>query len=243
MKRSRLSLLLTGLFLAGINLAVAEEETESKRKWSGSGQLGFTSTSGNSDTESLTAGLKIKVETGKWISDMGLDILRASSDGTDTAERYTLTSKTGYKFNEKNYFFYGSRYENDNFTGFDYVMTGGIGWGHKFHDTDKSKLITEIGLGYKTEALDIDRSENTGMAIIGKLDFMRQLTDTMSFENVTLLESTDDNTYIQNDAGFAFKVSDKFKVKLAHQYRHNTDVPAGVDNTDTLISANLVYGF
>ena len=122
-------------------------------------------------------------------------------------------------------------------------MTSGFGWGHKFHDTETSKLITELGLGYKTEAIDIDRSETNGLALLGKLDYMRQLSETTSFENLTTLESTDDNTFIQNDAGFSFKVSSKFKVKLAHQYRRNTDVPVGIEKTDTLVSANLVYDF
>lgn len=236
------SILLTGMILASAANVYADD-SGSKYKWSGTGQLGFTSTSGNTDTTSVTAGLKITLETGKWISDVVLDILNASNNGVDTAERYIMSTKTGYKFNEKNYFYYGSRYENDNFSGYDYVMSSGVGWGHKFHDSKETRFITETGLGYKIQALDIDRSEVSGLAFLGKLDYMRQLTDTMSFENLAVLESTSDNTFIQNDAGFAFKVSDKFKVKLAHQYRHNTDVPVGTKNTDTLVSANLVYDF
>ncbi len=237
--------IITALFLFNIAVVSAndEEQSESKYKWSGSGQLGFTSTSGNSDTDNITAGLKIVLETGNWISDVGLNILQASSDGVDTADRYTLNSKTGYKLSEVNYFYYGSRYENDNFSGYDYTMSSGVGWGHKFTDTETNKLISEIGIGYKTEAFDIDRSETHGIAFLGRLDYMRQLSETMTFENLTTLESTQDNTFIQNDAGFSFKVSSKFKVKLAHQYRHNTDVPVGIDSTDTLVSANLVYDF
>ena len=237
------STLLTGLLMTGIGQTWADDKSENKGIWSGSGQLGLTSTSGNSDTESITAGLKIKYETGNWINDMGLDILQASSNDVDTAERYIITSKTGYKLSENNYVFYGTRYENDNFTGFDYVNTTSAGWGHKFKDTDTRRLITEIGLGYKIEALDIDRQENSGLAFTGKLDYMRQLTETITFENFTTLESTEDNTFIQNDAGISFKVNNKFAVKLVHQLRHNTDVPAEVKNTDTLVSANLVYDF
>jgi putative salt-induced outer membrane protein len=235
------SLLCTGLLLASIGNAVADDETKSL--WSGTGQLGFTSTSGNSDTTSITAGLAGKYENDKWISSMGLDILKATASGVDTAERFIISSTTGYKFDENDYVFYGSRYENDNFSAFDYTMTTSVGWGHKFEDTDKARLITEIGLGYKIEALDIDRTENAGLAITGKLDYMRQLTETMKFENITIVESTSDNTFLQNDAGFSFKVSDKAAVKLSHQLRHNTDVPVGTDNTDTLVSVNLVYGF
>jgi putative salt-induced outer membrane protein len=172
-----------------------------------------------------------------------LDVLRASSDNVDTAERFTINTRNGYKLDDNDYIHNSTRYDNDNFSGFDYTVTSSLGWGHQFYDTETYKLVTEIGLGYKIEALDIDRSENSGMVAVGKLDFMRQITETTAFEDVLVVESGEDNTFIQNDAGFKFKVSDKFGVKLAHQYRHNTDAPLGKDSTDTLVSANLVYDF
>ncbi len=227
---------------AAYTTTVAAEESEGA-KWSGTGQLGFSMTSGNSDTENLSAGLSVKRETERWVSDLSIDLLRASSDDVDTAERFTINTKTGYKFDDNDYAYYGTRYDNDNFSGFDYTITTTVGWGHKFHDDEKSRLITELGLGYKTEALDVDRSENNGAVLTGKMDYMRQITETTKFEDVLLVEASDDNTFIQNDLGFSFKVSEKFAVKLAHQYRHNTDAPAGRDSTDTLVSANLVYDF
>lgn len=211
--------------------------------WSGKGQLGFTTTSGNSDTTTLTAGLAGKHEVEKWISTVSLDVLNADSSGVDTADRYIIEGKVGYKFDDNDYVFFASRYENDSFTAFDYTWTNSAGWGHKFYDSEDSRLITELGIGHKTAAFDIDRSEDSGLVITGKMDYMRKITDTMSFDDVLRVESTSDNTFIQNDAGFTFKVSDKVGVKLAHQWRHNTDVPAGTDATDTLVSANLVYDF
>lgn len=236
-------LIVSTLLLASVWSVNADDEDKKKYKWSGSGQLGFTSTTGNSNADNITAGLAIKAESNKTISEISLSILQASADGIDTADRFIVTSKTGYKYNKKNYFYYGSRYENDNFTGFDYVMSSGVGWGYKFRDTDKMRFITELGVGYKIEALDLDRSENAGAAFLGKINYMQQITATTRFENLTTIESTSVNTFIQNDAGFSFKVSDKFKVKLAHQFRHNTDVPANIKNSDSLVSANLVYDF
>ena len=237
------SILIAGLLLTSIGHVNAEDKATDEGKWSGSGYLGLTSTSGNSDTESLTAGLKIKYETNKWINDAALDLLRASSNDVNTAERVIFSTKTGYKLDDNDYIYYGSRYENDNFSAFDYTMSTGVGWGHKFIENDNDMFITEVGIGYKIEALDIDREENTGIAFLGKLDYMHKFTDTMTFENVTIIESTSDNNFFQNDAGLSFKVNDKFAVKLVHQLRHNTDVPVGIDKTDTLVSANLVYDF
>jgi len=229
--------------IGSLMTVTAHADDAAGAKWSGSGQLGFSMTSGNSDTENLTAGLKLKRESNNWVSDLSLDLLRASNDDVDTAERYTLNTKTGYKFDDNDYAYYGTRWDKDNFSGFDYTITTSVGWGHKFQDTETERLITELGLGYKTEDLDVDRTENTGAVLTAKLDFMRQLTETTQFEDVLVVEAGDDNTFIQNDLGFAFKVSEQFAVKLAHQYRHNTDAPVGKDSTDTLVSANLVYDF
>lgn len=222
--------------------AYGQNETTAAQ-WSGTGQLGFSMTSGNSDTENLTAGLAVKRESEKWVSEASVDLLHASSNDVDTAERFTINTKTGYKFDDKDYIFYGTRYDNDNFSGFDYTTSTSVGWGHKFFDSEKSRLVSDLGAGYKTEALDVDRTENNGAILSGKLAYMIQITDTTKFENRLLVEISGDNTFVQNDAGVSLKVSEKFGVKLAHQLRHNTDAPVGKNSTDALVSANLVYDF
>lgn len=211
--------------------------------WSGKGQLGFAMASGNTETENLNASVDLKRESEKWITEYKLEALLASSDDVDTAERYALSGKTGYKLSDIDNVFYYSRYEQDKFSGYDYTMSAGIGWGHKFYDHETGKLLTELGLGYKVQAVDIDRSEVSGAMLFGKVDFMKKLTDTVVLENVLLVEATEDNTFAQNDLGVSFKVSDSLAVKLAHQIRYNTDTPVGIESTDTLVSANLVYDF
>ncbi len=231
-------ILVTGLILSTIGTAVAGDSP-----WSGKGQLGFSSTSGNSDTTTLTAGIAGKYEVDQWLHTVSLDVLRADANGIDTAKRYILEGKSGYKFSDKDYVFFNTRYERDSFTAFDYTWTNAVGWGHKFYDNDDKKLITEVGIGHKIAAFDIDRNENSGLVVTGKMDYMRKISDNMSFDDVLRVEATSDNTFIQNDAGFTFKVSDKMGVKLSHQWRHNTDVPVGTHNTDTLVAASLVYDF
>ncbi len=231
---------LLGLALTG-QVSAAEEGSE--KLWSGKGQLGFSMASGNADSENLNGALELKRESESWVSEWKLEAYYASADDEVTTDRYVFSGKTGYKWNEKNYFFYGSRYENDNFSGYDYTMSARIGWGHKFFETEESRLLTELALGYKTQALDIDRSEENGAVLVGQMDYMRQLTETTQFEDVLLVEAGDDNTFIQNDLGFVFKVNSSLAVKLNYQYRHNTDPPAGKESTDELVSANLVYDF
>ncbi|MCX7543919.1 DUF481 domain-containing protein [Marinicella gelatinilytica] len=223
--------------------ATAADEDTANGQWSGAGQLGFSMASGNSDNESLTAGLMLERESQKWVNSFNLDVVRASSDGEETAERYTLSSRNGYKFDDNDYIYNNTRYDKDKFSGFDYTITTSFGWGHQFIDSENYKFSTEIGVGYKIEALDVDRTENTGAVVVGKLNYMRALTETMKLSEVLLIESGEDNTFMQNDLGLKFKVNGQFSVKLAHQYRYNTDVAPGKKSYDSLVSANLVYDF
>ncbi len=226
------------------NTLFAQDNKPEKSKWSGSkGYFGFSSTRGNSNTDNITAGLKLKMESKKWLSTMSLDIIFATSDDIDTAERYVLASTTGYKLDDNDYLFYGSRYEQDKFSAFDYTMTSNVGWGHKFYDKEDNKLITELGIGYKTEAFDIDRRKNTGLALTGKLDYLRKISQTTKFVNTLFFEATSDNTYIQNDIGISVKVSAQLNLNLVHQTKYNSTVPSNFNNTDTLFSLNLAYTF
>lgn len=233
------------VWLVGLMLAQGSVFAEEKASavWSGKGQLGFSMASGNSESENLNGSVELKRETEKWVSETKLEAYYASSDDEVTTDRFVFSGKTGYKWTEKDHVFYASRYENDDFSGYDYTMSASLGWGHEFFDTEQSKLLTELALGYKTQAVDVDRTEENSAIIVGKMDYMRQLTETTKFEDTLLIEAGDDNTYIQNDLGFAFKVSGKMSVKLNYQYRHNTDAPVGKEDTDELLSANLVYDF
>ncbi|MCW8869216.1 MAG: DUF481 domain-containing protein, partial [Proteobacteria bacterium] len=96
------------LFLSPV---MAADEDSANGTWSGAGQLGFSMTSGNSDTESLTAGLLLERESEKWVNNFNLDVVRASSDGEDTAERYTLSSRNGYKLDHNDYVYNNTRYD------------------------------------------------------------------------------------------------------------------------------------
>ncbi|WP_179952150.1 DUF481 domain-containing protein [Marinicella rhabdoformis] len=235
---------IAGALLINGSVHAADNDAEGKGTvWSGKGQLGFSMASGNSDSDNLNGSVELKIESEKWVNQSKLEAQYASSDGETTTDRFVFSGKTGYKWRDADHFFYASRYENDDFSGYDYTMSASVGWGHKFFESDKSKLLTELALGYKVQAVDADRSEVSGAILVGKMDYMRQLTETTKFEDVLLIESGSDNTYIQNDMGVALKVNEAFAVKLNYQYRHNTDVPAGKEKTDELISANLVYDF
>ena len=118
-----------------------------------------------------------------------------------------------------------------------------MGYGHKFINTERTTLLTEIGPGYR-RAKDALTGENHSELIArGLLDYKHQLTTSTALYNVLLIESGSDNTFASNELGVAVAINDKLALKAGFDARHNTDVGPGIKKTDTLTKLNLVYNF
>ena len=97
------------------------------------------------------------------------------------------------------------------------------------------------GPGYRfAELADTGESED-GMIFRGDLGFDHQLTDTTKIVERFLVETGSDNTYLQNDLGLEVSINGALALRLGYQVRHNTDVPAGTEKTDTLTTIGLIY--
>lgn len=236
-----------------------ESETPADTGWTGTGELGLALARGNARSESLNAGLDFDKETAQWKHSLHAAALRSKGevsddfdgDGIDeeryelSANRYEAGASSAYKFDEIRYVVGALRYENDDFSQFDYQATASVGYGHNFIDTERTGLLAEIGPGYR-RTRDAESGEvESGAILRGLLDFRHQLTDNTELFNTLLVESGSDNTFLQNDLGVSVAMNESFALKAGLQTRHNTDVDeaAGVENTDTLTTINLVYNF
>ena len=241
-------------------LSVAAQDAPSQPAgWTGTGELGLALARGNSRSENLNAKLAFGYEDDRWKHSLGASALRAKGevsgdyDGDGNAEtlyqtsanRYEVGGSSAYRFNPRQHLSGSFRYETDDFAAFDRQTTVALGYGHRFIDTERTRLVGEIGPGYRNaREADTGRTQDNLIAR-GMLDFRRQLTATTELVDTLLLESGKDNTFIQNDLGVAVAMNERFALKAALQTRHNTDVDqaAGIKRTDTLTTVNLVYNF
>ena len=223
----------------------AEDEPEVlDTSWKGIGEFGFVSTSGNTDTESLNLRLEFTKETEDWRFRLGGTALTSSKDGSKDAQRYTAEIQTDRKLTEKSYLFAAYRYDADKFGAYDPQQSITVGYGRELMKSDRHQLNGEVGIGYKkSEAAD---SGETSNEMIGRflLDDIWTITANTAWNNRLLIEAGSDNTFTQFNSGLVVSMSERFALKLGWEYRHNSDIPAGVaDKTDTTTTANLVYNF
>ena len=225
--------------------------------WTGSGELGLALARGNSRSENLNAKLAFGRETERWKHDFDVAALRSKGevardldgDGIDedsyetTASRYALGASSAWKIDPRNSIVGALRYENDDFAPYDYQATASVGYGRQWIDGADTALRTEIGPGFRRARNATTGEVESGAIVRGAVDFRHRLTANTELTNEFLVEAGSDNTYLQNDLGIAVAMNEAFALKAGLQARHNTDVDAGIEKTDTLTTVNLVYKF
>jgi len=276
MRKHLLPIALLAALPLGALAADGETKTDADNNgdWSGSGEAGFAAARGNAKSENLNAKFQFKKEDETWKDDFYLTALRAKGEVNTTtvengvavntskyelnANRYEAGASAGYKLDERSYIVGALRYENDDFSPFNYQAVASIGYGYTALKTQSDDLSFEIGPGYKRyQPIDVigpdvdanntpirhtfdSQGEFVGRGLIA---YKHRFTDTTSFVDTLLTEAGSDNTFMQNDAGVQVDMSKKLALKIGYQVRHNSDVTPGIKQTDQLMTTNLVYNF
>ena len=228
--------------------------------WKGTGEVGLAASRGNAKSENVNAKLNFTMEDDTWKDAFYATALRnkgeikttiVDSNGTPisvsnyktTADRYELGASAGYKFDERSYLVGALRYENDDFSPFDYQAVASLGYGYTAIKNDRTQLAVEIGPGYKRYK-PVNTGDSQGEAVArGLIAYKHKITDNTTLENTFLVEAGSDNRFYQNDTGLAVGMSTKLALKVGYQVRHNSDVAPGIKKTDQLLTTNLVYAF
>jgi putative salt-induced outer membrane protein len=264
--------LIAGLLLAAFaSFAAQAQDTSGATNnggWSGSGEFGFASATGNSRSQNVNAKLGLNQENEQWKNSFFVDALRSKSQqkvvdaGGNTIEQFNTTANrydggasVGYKLDPRSYIVGAARYEHDDFGANLWQGIVSLGYGYIALKDERNELSFEIGPGYKRyRPADVDvviggvavpqrQATQSEMVARGLVNYKYKLTDNTAFEDTLLMEAGSKNTYLQNDAGLAVSMTKKLALKVGFQVRHNSDVLPGVKKTDTLTTTNLVYSF
>ena len=255
-----LLLLHTALAFADDDLPLLEQPEDPNAAliaspWAGStGELGFASSTGNSNSQSFNARLKGSYTDGDWIHSMDLTGLRSNARYTNvdengsvhrysqtTANRYTLSAGSALQLGEHRQLTATLRYEYDDFATYDRLGSFGIGYGTRWLDRENAYLDAQFGPGIRrAHNTELDRQE-TGLIGRALIDFKYIITRNTQLTNTLLVEAGTYNTFAQNDLALSVSMNDHFALKAGWQARHNTHSADLNKNTDMLTTVNLVY--
>jgi putative salt-induced outer membrane protein len=222
----------------------AAESTESNPGvWKGEGGLGFTSTSGNSDSENLNAILGITQEIDKWKHSASLRAIQAESDGETSADSLVFKGRSEYELGEKSYVFGKLRYEDDEFSGYDYQTSLAFGVGSRFIENELHLLDASIGLGFRSIKDSVTKDTEDEGIITADLIYEYKISETSTFKETVLVESGDENTHSESDTSLTIRIVGNLAAKISYLVKRNSDVPSGTDKTDEITTVSLLYKF
>ena len=223
--------------------AMAQDAGGPADAWSGSAELGATSTSGNTDTRNVNAKAEVLYELDRWRHTLNGEALFASDSGEDTAERYVAAYQADAKLSPRSYLFGTVRGEVDKFSGYDYRLSEALGYGYRVWEAgDLGHLDLEGGPGARQSKPENGAREDEAILRLAA-KYRHSWTATTRFSQDFLVESGEDNTYAESVTGLKVRINSALAMKLSFTAKRNSEVPAGTKKTDTLSAVNLVYDF
>ena len=230
-----------------------DDDDGDRRSWTAKAELGLAVTSGNSTSETLNGRFEFLREEDRWFYGLNASMLRAKADDALSANRFELGLRLGYDFNDRSYLAGSLRHEADDFAAFEHQLVAAASLGYRFIDSERTTLVGEIGPGLRrvqpidalvgTPPVATPAGPRTDTIARGSLDYRHQVTATTALTNRLLAESGGSVTFLRNDFGVTVRMSERLALGAGYQLRHTTEVPAGVEKTDRLLTTHLVVGF
>ena len=218
-----------------------------KGPWSGSAELGYVATTGNTETTNIKSRAEAIWEVDRWRDTTRFESLNLEEDDNRSAEKYLLTHKTDYKYSEKSYSFAFQSFEKDRFSGYDWQATVSVGYGRRILNTNTMQLDIEAGPGYRVsrfeeEDANGDKEEDEAiLRLFGKYKW--DLSDTAVFEQELTVESGADKTISKSVTSLKTTVVGQLAMKLSYTIKYTSEVPVDSRKKDTETAVTLLYEF
>ena len=220
----------------------ADQTAAAAVKYTGEGELGAFTTTGNAPGIGLAAGLKLTAEGEDWR--LGL-LGRADYQETSNVvvrEQYRFSAEPNYKFNERGYVYGLGQYEQDRFQGFHarYSVSGGVGY--SLLTGEDAKLSVKAGPAWRYTQLVTGMNESV-VAGLASVDIKVKVTPTIQLTEAASAYVDEERSTLFSVAAIDSQLIGKLKARLSYTVQYESNPALGRAPTDTTSRLTLVYGF
>lgn len=210
--------------------------------WTGSFALGFSATSGNTDTTDLDLAGRFRYGAGPWNHTIGFAAEFAEDNDVRNKEEYYATYDAN-RYLTENFYVFGlasARYDNFDANKID----GFLGFGPGYRVINQPNQTWRIQAGPGIRYIEEQSGNNdTEVAGITSSRYFYGLTDTVSVSMDTDVIFSKQDTVVSNDLGANFKVSNNLSTRVSYRTEWDSDPQAGFEKSDNTLGVSLVYGF
>jgi len=230
------------LALLGAASVAVGQETPKETGFSGDVRLGFESTTGNTDANSLSGQIETEYLHGRWAYSGSVSGSGGQDNGINTEEQYHAELKAERHYGEKNYLYGQILYDRDRFAGVVRQFYETVGYGRQVLKTANQELNLEAGAGVRQTRLLNNSEANDAVLQFGG-DYLWQINEHVSFKQELTFNYGSDNTYTMSLSTLESQLVGNLGMVLSYRVDNNSKVPAGSDKTDTRTMLALGYKF
>ena len=228
---------LPGILLT--TLVVAQEKDPGR--WQGSGNVGLTLASGNSDSLRATAGLELTRAWGSWDAGAAVSILFGEDDGVSSTERFDGSLQLNRACGTRVYTGLTSEFLSDRLAGINWrvAVTPLFGW--RAVDGERLKLRLEAGPGYTWQDRNAGDSAFSSVRLHERLSL--QLSEgTRIYQALTTLLAAEDpgNFILTAETGMESKLVGRWSLRIAGKAVYHGK-SQGREDGDLLVTAGFGY--
>ncbi len=223
-------------------LATVTGHAQTQAGFSGRVALGYLATSGNTENETFNSNFNLDWNRAPWHHALTGAAVRASTDNVTTAEAYSLDWQSDYDLSERSYVFGLIAWNDDQFSGYDQQIRAALGYGRRFIDTERHALNGEVGAGARQADLRDGTNEDESILRLSG-DYLWIISETAEFSQSLAIESGSFNTYTETVTKLTADIRGNLSIVFSYTIKNNSEVPAGIENTDTFTAIALEYTF
>jgi putative salt-induced outer membrane protein len=211
--------------------------------WKGEVSVGGFLTSGNTDEWGVTGAVAIKRAGPRWTHEIEAraDIKEEDHQRTEqrVAARYTLRRVLG----PQRLFAFGRlSFEHDRFSGIDSRFFESVGIGYQLIATKSAKWDVMIGPAFRQSDYS-DGSSAQEPALFARTRLEWEISDTLKFAEEADAGLAEGNSTLTSTTSLTSNLYGRLSGRISFRVEHETNPPAGRENTDSYARATLVYDF
>lgn len=210
--------------------------------WSGRAELGGFISTGNSESEGVSASLALTRDGLNWRQKLKFQADYQRNLGVTSREHYLASWEPNWKLDGRSYVYGSALFESDRFLGYTQRYSASVGAGYSALKTDKVKLDLELGPAYRATSFT-DGGDERSIAARGSLDFSWKLAKGLQLSQNAAAYIEHYNSTVTGTTALNAKVLGPLSAQFSYNVQYESMPPEGRVTTDTISRAGLVYAF
>jgi putative salt-induced outer membrane protein len=234
------------VWLASAATAFAEEPPPGPPPiWSGKAEASYVGTTGNTNVQTVGAGLEIDYKKDVWDGLAKGAFVQGKTDGVTTAKTIAGELRGGRHLSPRFELFAQGDYFKNEFAGIDNRLSAIGGGAYSVVKTDAQELKFQLGAGYTKENRSVGDDKSFGNGQAGLLYKWKISATTDLSEEFSYVDSFSDSSdwRVANTFSVTVAMTKVFSLKASHNLAYLNEPVPGFGKTDTITSIALVAKF